>query len=192
MLFLYLVILFISIIFVFTYFIGLINVINQTAPFVPTGKKEISVIKEELNKHKVKSLIDLGSGDGNVLITVASSEIYVTGYENNLFLYLFSLIRKKVSKNDKYINIKFGSLFDANLHNYDAIFIYGISGMMQRTQAKILTEAKKGAIVISNTFVFSNLTKMYKKGNVNFYLVSLCKSDDYSRPHLSARVPYST
>ncbi|MFA6982111.1 MAG: hypothetical protein WC243_03765 [Patescibacteria group bacterium] len=131
----------------------------------------MSLIKEELVKHGSRSLIDLGSGNGKILFSIASNIIYTTGYENSLFLYLFSKMSKMVRKNGRYIDIKFGSLFNADLHNHDTIYIYGIPGMMQRTQTKIMKEAKEGTLVISNTFDFPNLEKLYERGNLNFYLV---------------------
>lgn len=145
--------------------------LNHTGPFVPTGKKEIDIIKEELVKQGSKSFIDLGSGDGKVIYKIAGENIHTTGYENSFFLYIYSKYRKYFSRNGKYIDVKLASLFDSDLQKYDSVFIYGIPGMMEKVQTKILAESKKGTLVMSNSFEFPNLNLLYKVGKIGVYKV---------------------
>ncbi len=164
-------ILMITVAFVSTFFLGFLNAIDHTAPFVHTRRKDVSIIKEELSNHNVRTLVDLGSGDGNLLLNLAGKDLHVTGYENNPFLYLISLFHKKLSKKGKFISIRYASLFNAELNSCDAIYIYGISGMMERVENKILKEANKGTVVISNTFTFMKLHLLHKREKMLFYKV---------------------
>jgi ribosomal protein L11 methylase PrmA len=82
--------LFIFIIILLTFAFLIVAVAIQGAPFVPTTRKKIEIIKNfACFKPEIK-IADLGSGDGRLTIAIAKNKAIVHGYEINPFLILIS------------------------------------------------------------------------------------------------------
>ena len=62
-------------------------------PYLPTLKPQIESAFMLLNLKPGQTIIELGSGDGKVLIYAAKKGYNVIGYELNPILYFFSIIR---------------------------------------------------------------------------------------------------
>lgn len=63
------------------------------APYVPTHKRQVGLVLDMLNLKPGQVLVDLGSGDGVMLLAAAKRGIVVYGYEINPILCLISYIR---------------------------------------------------------------------------------------------------
>ena len=126
-----------------------------------------SVIKDEARK--VPLVIDLGSGDGRVVIEAAKYGYRSIGYELNPGLVGISQVWATY---DRYAPnttpwLSTGSasfytrdLWSVNLEGADVIFVYGLSPIMERLSKKILDEAPH-SIVVSNVFEMD--PKLWKK-----------------------------
>ncbi|MFX1498621.1 MAG: class I SAM-dependent methyltransferase [Promethearchaeota archaeon] len=160
-----------------------VNVSSQLdLPFLETDEDHITSIfktlKQEygLREHSKQQLIDLGAGNGKVIIYSAINyDIKSLGIEINLDLineakgYLKSLrkekaLQKKISKKIKFIH---GDLYDINLENFDFIYIYSFPPMHKYLPHLLLT-AKRGSILISYKYAlngFENLKFDYELRN---------------------------
>jgi 16S rRNA G966 N2-methylase RsmD len=122
-------------------------------------------LKFGLKKGSNQRLIDLGSGDGRIVIySVSNYQIKSIGVEINsslikeakdksLFLKKDKQINRKVSKN---IIFKEADFFAMSLIDYDFIYIYSLP-TMQKYLDHLFKTIKKGAIVVSYKFPFNGL-----------------------------------
>lgn len=121
-----------------------------------------------LNPKPGEKIVDLGSGDGKLLFEIAKNEAKAYGYEINPIAYFESIFKMK-RLGLKNVRIYRKNFFDVDLSKFDAVVIYGITGVMPRLEKKLKTELKPGTRVISNYFKFPNLKPVEKRGNVLLY-----------------------
>jgi len=123
---------------------------------MPSSKKAANQILELLKDSKEETIIDLGSGFGNLAIYLASNlpNKKIIAYELSLFPYLISLLLKKILRiPNLYIYKK--DFLEENLK--DAILVcYLFPQGMQKLEDKIFDETINSKI-ISSTFSFRNI-----------------------------------
>lgn len=125
-------------------------------PFVPATNEQISNIMLAL-KGRSGSLIDLGSGDGRLVIEAARKGFTATGVELNLWLVCYSKLATYIhglSSKAKFIR---KDLWKENLNAYDNIIIFGVEQMMEKLEQKFLRELKDDCTVIVCRFPLPNL-----------------------------------
>lgn len=103
--------------------------------------------------------IDLGSGLGGVLTHLATArpEGRFTGVESAPFPFLWSWLRVRLGgyRNCK---VKWGSLWDCDLGQYDVVFAYLSPVPMERLWRKAHAEMRPGTVFISSTFAVPEQT----------------------------------
>ena len=107
----------------------------------------------ELKKDQV--LIDLGSGDGLLLIEAEKKyKVKTIGYEISLAAFLLSKINifLKRAKTKVY----FKNFFKANLSQADVIFCYLFPNVMPRLSEKLKRDLKSGVRIFSLAFPLPN------------------------------------
>jgi SAM-dependent methyltransferase len=132
-------------------------------PFLETPEDSIKLIfktledKFGLKRDSKQKLIDLGCGDGRIVIYAGLNYgILSKGCEINSDLVKEALEKKKLFKKEKEykkkylrkIKVKEGDLFSLNLKKYDFIYIYSLP-TMQKFLHHVLKTAKTGAVLIS-------------------------------------------
>ncbi len=125
-------------------------------PYLPTPNKNLSKMLELAELKPNELLIDLGSGDGRILIEAAKKGAKAIGYEIDPFLVWTA--RKEIKKQglENKIKIYRQSFWKADLKEADVITFYGITGIMGRMEKKLLKGLKPGARVCSYVFSFPN------------------------------------
>lgn len=112
---------------------------------------------KKINLQKYKNFLDLGSGDGKVVL-IASLFTKATGIEFDKELYEKSIeIRDKLGLKADFIK---GNFLDYDWNKYDIIFINPDKGFHKGTEEKLLRELN-GKLFVYN-FVFEPL--LLKKG----------------------------
>jgi len=139
---------------IFIFLTLFISGFQSGVPFVKSKKIIVKRIKES-NILKPRTLFcDLGSGDGSFLYELAKAfpEIKFVGYEKNYLLYWFSKIFNRLP------NLKFyhQNFFKVDLSQFDYIYLFLFSSLMEKLLPKLKKEIKKEAVIISNTFVFKD------------------------------------
>jgi len=152
---------------IFIVLIAVLYLTIQGPPFVPTRAKEMQTVFNLSGASKNRKMVDLGSGDGRLVIYFAERGIESHGYEINPLLYLFSKfqISRKRLKDTAHVHLK--SFWKADLREADVIVVFGIGHIMNKLERKLKNELKPGSIVISNTFKFKNLN-LEKKDKIFF------------------------
>ncbi|EKD65056.1 MAG: hypothetical protein ACD_50C00204G0002 [uncultured bacterium] len=139
------------------------------APFVPASRKNVETMVQLTGVAKGDKTVDLGSGDGRVVIAMAKQGVIAHGYEINPFLVLWSrlMILKNGLRGKAFIH--WGSFWQVDLSSYDIVTLYGISYIMGKFEEKLKRELKPGAKVASNIFKFPSWRHLKEKNGVYLY-----------------------
>ncbi|MFX0146363.1 MAG: class I SAM-dependent methyltransferase [Candidatus Hodarchaeota archaeon] len=143
-------------------------------PFLETNEDHIKSIFETLKQkyglreHSNQQLIDLGAGNGRIVIYSAIKyDIKSVGIEINLNLineaksYLKSLRAEKIHHKKVLKKIKFihGDLFEANLKDFEFIYIYSFPPM-HKYLPHLISTAKRGSILISYKYTLDGFERL--------------------------------
>lgn len=132
-------------------FISFGLIVAVGAPYVPTKKKDLEKLFEHLKIRKGSRVIDLGSGDGRVLILAKKQGYKVTGYELNPILAVISKLRLGKERKAK---VKIQSYWSADVSKADMVFVFSAQAYMNRLLKKLEVEMKPGSLVVSYGFSF--------------------------------------
>ena len=75
------------------FFVTFMLIVFRGAPYVPTKRADVTKLFDELSLGDKDVIVDLGSGDGRLLLEAAKRGISSVGYELNPFLVLVSWMR---------------------------------------------------------------------------------------------------
>ncbi|XP_011641807.1 protein FAM173B [Pogonomyrmex barbatus] len=101
-------------------------------PYVPATRQQIKNVIRALNGRS-GSLIDLGSGDGRIVLAAAKRGFKAHGIELNTWLVLYSKFQALInglSKNTMFLK---QDLWKCHLGKYDNIVIFGVDQMENRS-----------------------------------------------------------
>lgn len=145
------------------------NLIRGDAPFLRSNRKKINIMLELAQIKPGETVIDLGSGDGALLIEAARHGAKSIGVEINLFLAVYSRVKVRLKRLGHKINIVRGNLNSYPLDNADVIFIYLLPETLFKLQNKLSSECKLGARIVTNTFSIPGWTPEKEKNSVYLY-----------------------
>ncbi|MEI8361071.1 MAG: class I SAM-dependent methyltransferase [bacterium] len=127
------------------------------APWVPTYRKDLARIFELFSYGQSKYFLDLGCGNGRVVIESLKYGYKARGVELSLPLYLYCLVLS-LFKGDKDLKFYFGDLFKFNVREADLIYVYAVPAhLTQKFVQKIIAEAKSGSTLISYCFMLPGI-----------------------------------
>ena len=131
-------------------------------PPLPTASSVIPFLLKEMENQPKKVFIDLGCGNGKVLLAVKKRypEIQVIGYEKWPTQFLMAKVKNLLKGTKAKIFCK--DLFQADLKNADIVFSFLMPVLMERLGNKLKEELKSGALIISNSFSLGNDWKPIK------------------------------
>ncbi|OGH73865.1 MAG: hypothetical protein A3C90_04730 [Candidatus Magasanikbacteria bacterium RIFCSPHIGHO2_02_FULL_51_14] len=139
------------------------------APYLPTHRESVAKMIELAQVRPADKMVDLGSGDGRIVIAFAKQGIEAHGYEVNPLLVWWS--RKNIQRAglDGRAFIHRQSFWRADFSSYSIVTIFGITHIMKGLEKKLQKELAPGARVISNAFRFPNWKLNEKKGAVMLF-----------------------
>lgn len=126
------------------------------APFVPSGRKTAERMLELGGVRPGEWLVDLGSGDGRIVIAAARRGMFARGVELNPWLVWWSRWRARLAGVQDRAAFSCGNLWSFNCQPFDAVTVYGLGPIMLRLERKLLAELTPGARVVSHAFKFPN------------------------------------
>ncbi len=147
----------------------LVYIASRGAPYVATDDKTVANLLEMIGDHTGKKAVDLGSGDGKILLALARQGIEVHGYEVNPLLVIYSRFRIKQAGVENKASVYWRDFWREDFSKYDILIIYGIPYMMRRLEKKLENEVTPGTWVILNTFSFPHWKVVQKNGNLRLY-----------------------
>lgn len=148
-------------------YLSTVAVMPFGAPYVPTSVANRERVARFLRGRK--RVLELGSGDGRVMIDLAKENGRVDGYEINPFLVWKSRrALRKAGLSDRTAVFR-RNFWKYHLGEYDAVCVYGITYMMPRLERKLLEELSDGAVVVSVGFPFPDWKPSREDGTVRLY-----------------------
>ena len=139
------------------------------APFEPTRNKKIRDILKLAKVKKGEKAVDLGSGDGRIVLALAKKGAKAHGFEVNPLLVLISRYRIKKAglKNKAFIHWK--SFWKTSLKKYDVLILFQFPTIMERLEKKLKKELRPKARVVSYYWKFPNWKYSKRIKNVFLY-----------------------
>lgn len=107
------------------------------APYLPTLSQQSKAALELVNLKKGDHLLELGCGDGRVMVAAAQQGICVTGYELNPLLFIVAWLRTRRYKGCKVV---WGNFWAKKLPETEAIFVFLLPKYMEKLNNKIIQE----------------------------------------------------
>lgn len=143
------------------YYLKARNKVGKDVPFVPI-ESDISKRVFALAKlQKDEKFIDLGCGDGRMVIAAAMQGAVATGYELDRLKVWYAKFWIKILRlhNAKVIR---GDLYKANLKDADVVYTYLLQEVNDEIEDKLMKELKKGSRVVSLAFEFNKMKLIAK------------------------------
>jgi ribosomal protein L11 methylase PrmA len=136
-------------------FSNLIAIVGGSPP-VHTPRTLCKEILHHAGVGKKDTLIDLGSGSGNMLVSaVKDYGATAIGYEISPSPYLLSKIKTALMGQKARIN--YASVFEAKLSDATVVFVYLLPKILKTLETKIKEECKPGTLIISRGFPLAGL-----------------------------------
>ncbi len=159
----FLVVLQVILILLTAYFIGKITLIitswsplyKGNAPYVPTRRDLFRKAFKMLDIKEGDQVVDLGSGDGQLLIYGANRvNATFTGYEINILLAIVTKIKMFFTKPFRKGKIVFihGNYTVPSLEKFNKVYIFSLGSLVKRVLPKLEKELKKGTRVMCVMF----------------------------------------
>ncbi|MBU6390338.1 hypothetical protein KGQ31_02205 [Patescibacteria group bacterium] len=137
--------------------------------FLPTRDRALRSAIGRLRIISGERAIDLGSGNGKVVIALARAGAVAHGYEHNPFLIWWSrrAIRKAGLADRAFIHR--GNFWNCDLSGFSAVTIFGVPYIMARLERKLEREARAGTRLASYLFALPRRAPVFKENGVFFY-----------------------
>lgn len=156
------------------WFLGILLIVTYAvammfgAPFLPTLKAQREQAFELLDLKKGQTFVDLGSGDGIMLVMAAKRGYKAVGYEINPFLVIYSWLRTR--RFGLRVKVKMVSFWRADISNADGLYIFLITHHMKHFAQFINDQAPtKELKVVSNSFEIPGKRPSKKLGPMFLY-----------------------
>jgi cyclopropane fatty-acyl-phospholipid synthase-like methyltransferase len=137
---------------------------------VPTTELKVEEMVELLKVESGQTVVDMGAGDGRLIIALAKVGAKSCGYEINPFLVAKAKKNIKEAGLGGRVFIYCKSMWRQDLSNFDAVVVYGMTHMMKKLEKKLDKELKPGARVVSNYFVLPTWKPCKVEDNIYLYI----------------------
>lgn len=133
-------------------------VLQPGAIYYPTTLDTVTQILKIAKIGPKDVLIDLGSGDGRILIAAARLGATTIGYEINPFLVWKSRRYIHQAKLDKLATVRWKSFWQADFSQTTIVTVYLLPQLMNRLQRLLEKETTHPIRLIANDYPFPQLT----------------------------------
>lgn len=143
------------------------SVLLVGAPYLPTLSPQIGAALELSDLKPGQTLLELGCGDGKVLIAAAQVGIKSVGYELNPILALIAWLRtRRFGKN---VRVVCGNFWAAQWPEADAIFTFLLPKYMIKLDKSIAQYNYKPIKLVSFAFIIPDKKATTQKQGVYLY-----------------------
>ena len=145
------------------------NVLQPGAIYYPTTDSAVTQILKLSQAGSKDTLIDLGSGDGRILIAAARLGAVAIGYEINLFLVWRSRRRIHQAKLDKLATVRWKSFWQADFSQATIVTVYLLPNLMNRLQRLLEKKVNHPIRLVANDYPFPQLTPSKRYRQIYLY-----------------------
>lgn len=137
------------------------------APYLPTLRRQQIDALELLDLKPGQTLVELGSGDGRMLLAAAERGIKSVGYELNPLLFIYSWLITR--KHRRLIKVRLGNFWRADLSACDGIYVFLLDKYMSKLYKKITQENTNTVKVVSFAFQFREIKHKTERSGLYLY-----------------------
>lgn len=137
------------------------------APYLPTLTPQIGAALELADVRAGATLLELGCGDGKVVLAAARSGARVIGYELNPVLVVIAWLR--TWRYRRQVTIIWGNFWSIPLPQAEAIFVFLLPKYMSRLDTKIMQSKHKPVKLVSFAFPITGRQPVGQKLGVYRY-----------------------
>jgi len=120
------------------------------APYVPTLSPQVQAALDLAKLRPGEHLLELGCGDGRVLVAAAQRGIRVTGYELNPFLALVAWLRTRRYRH--LVRVVWGDFWRADWPAADAVFVFLLDRFMSKLDERLQAYPHRPIRLVSFAF----------------------------------------
>lgn len=142
------------------------------AMYAPTSPHAVKLMMQLLQVEAGKRAIDIGSGDGRIVIAFAQAGLDAYGVESNLFLVLWSRYKIRRAGVQHHAHVYWNSFRRINYANYEYVTLFGIFYIMKSLEAQLQRELPAGGRVVSNHFAFPHWNAAKSEEDLHLYIQS--------------------
>lgn len=135
------------------YLLGL-NKFRDGAWYDPSWDDRIGWALQLLKLTTADKVIDIGSGDGRVVVAMAKIGAQAVGIEKDIQLVEKARAIILQTGLKQRAHIIHGDMWQQSYQDYHKVFIYQFKSVMERMEEKLLAELPSGASVVSNYWRF--------------------------------------
>lgn len=143
--------------------------LSRGAFFVPMPRSGVARVIGLLALQKGEKAVDVGSGDGRLLLALAEAGAEARGFEHNIVLVWRSRRNIRRAGLSEKAFVHWSNFWKEDFSQFDAVTIYGIPYIMGRLEKKLRAELKSGARVVSYSFPFPHWEPVRKEKAVYLY-----------------------
>ncbi len=139
------------------------------APYVPSSDERIRMMLRMARIQPGERVVDLGSGDGRLVISAAALGARAIGYEINPFLTLRARVLAWRAGLGHRVDFRNSTFLKADLGEYDVVFCYLLPSLMAKVQEKAERELRPGSRIVVNAFPLPAWKPMAQRDHVYVY-----------------------
>lgn len=136
-----------------SYMFGLYD-LRDGAWYEPTPEEKVQHMIELLDIKPGQHAVDLGSGDGRIVIAMAKKGAYAVGFEKDDKLVRQANDNIRLAGLTKRAKIIHANFWKEDLSQFDRVSIYQMKSIMKKLEHKLQKELPIGARVVSNYWQF--------------------------------------
>jgi SAM-dependent methyltransferase len=148
------------------------------APYLPTLDKQVTAALDMADLKPGQTLLELGCGDGKVLVAAAERGCYAVGYELNPILALVAWVRTRRYKGK--VKVYCRNFWNVDWPPAEVIFVFLLDRFMLKLDKKIIQLEQRNVKLVSFAFQVPGRSPMAERGGVYMYQY-------LSKPHGSLR-----
>lgn len=137
------------------------------APYLPTLKPQIDAGLELLDLKPGQSLLELGCGDGKVMIAAAEQGLTVIGYELNPLLVIVCWLRTRKYRGR--VKVVWGNYWEIDWPKTEGIYAFILQKYMSKLDKKVIQENRNPVKVVSFAFTIPDRKSTAEKAGLYLY-----------------------
>ncbi|TDH06123.1 hypothetical protein EPR50_G00130490 [Perca flavescens] len=122
-------------------------------PFVPATTAQVENVLGAL-RARSGTLVDIGSGDGRIVIAAAKHGFQASGFELNPWLVWYSRYKALREGVHRSTSFHISDLWKVSFAQYSNVVIFGVPQMMDQLELKLASELPSTAKVVACRFPF--------------------------------------
>jgi SAM-dependent methyltransferase len=139
------------------------------APYLPALTPQVDAALRLLDLKAGQSLLEIGSGDGKVVLAAAKRGVRVYGYELNPVLVIISKWRTR--KYGDLVTIVWGNVWSKKLPLTDGVYVFGLDRFMEKLHTKVVQNIENPVRLVSVGFAIPAVKPTAQDNGVFLYIL---------------------